>query len=69
MAGAIAAAGTTPLDVCKTVLNTQQGDVKVQGMVDAFKMVYKFGGIKGYFRGLDARILYQMPATAICWST
>lgn len=69
MAGAIAAAATTPLDVCKTVLNTQQGDVKVQGLVDAFKTVYKYGGIKGYFRGLDARILYQMPATAICWST
>ncbi|XP_015585425.1 mitoferrin-2 isoform X2 [Cephus cinctus] len=69
MAGAIAAATTTPLDVCKTVLNTQQGGVQAQGMVDAFKQVYRFGGIQGYFRGLTARIIYQMPATAICWST
>lgn len=70
MAGAVAAAVTTPLDVCKTVLNTQQGGgVQVQGMVHAFKIVYRFAGIPGYFRGLNARILYQMPATAICWST
>ncbi|XP_043269387.1 mitoferrin-1-like [Venturia canescens] len=68
MAGAVAAAITTPLDVCKTLLNTQQ-DGKVQGMVDAFKQVYRFGGLQGYFRGLNARIIYQMPATTICWST
>lgn len=23
----------------------------------------------GFFRGLGARVLYSMPATAICWST
>ncbi|XP_034937103.1 mitoferrin-2 isoform X2 [Chelonus insularis] len=69
MAGAVAAAVTTPLDVCKTVLNTQQGGVQIQGMVHAFKTVYRFAGIQGYFRGLNARIIYQMPATAICWST
>ncbi|KAK0084725.1 hypothetical protein PV325_006534 [Microctonus aethiopoides] len=68
MAGAVAAAVTTPLDVCKTVLNTQQGGVRVQGMIHAFKIVYRYAGIRGYFRGLSARILYQMPATAICWS-
>lgn len=65
-AGAIAAAATTPLDVCKTVLNTQQ-DVKVQGMMDAIKQIYRHGGMKGFFRGLRARVLFQAPATAICW--
>ncbi|XP_033219867.1 mitoferrin-1-like [Belonocnema kinseyi] len=69
MAGAIAAAGTTPLDVCKTLLNTQQGSVRPQGMVEAFKMVYRLGGVAGFFRGMTARILSQMPATAICWTT
>ncbi|XP_012281516.1 mitoferrin-1 [Orussus abietinus] len=69
MAGMVAAAITMPLDVCKTVLNTQQGGVRAQGMIDAFKMIYRFRGLRGYFRGLSARILYQMPATAICWST
>ncbi|XP_011140848.1 mitoferrin-1 isoform X2 [Harpegnathos saltator] len=66
-AGAIAAAVTTPLDVCKTVLNTQQDGAKAQGMIDAFRQVYMHGGIKGYFRGLCARVLFQAPATAICW--
>lgn len=26
-------------------------------------------GPLGYFRGMQARVLYQMPAAAICWST
>ncbi|XP_026675367.1 mitoferrin-2 isoform X2 [Ceratina calcarata] len=68
LAGAIAAAVTTPLDVCKTLLNTQNG-VEARGMIDAFKKVYRYGGVRGYFRGLNARVLYQIPATTICWST
>ncbi|CAK9811547.1 SLC25A37 [Anthophora plagiata] len=68
LAGAIAAAVTTPLDVCKTLLNTQSG-IRAQGMIDAIRKVYRYGGLSGYFRGLNARILYQMPATTICWST
>lgn len=68
LAGAVAAAVTTPLDVCKTLLNTQSG-VQVQGMTDAIKTIYRYGGLRGYFRGLNARVLYQMPATTICWST
>nr|XP_012141471.1 PREDICTED: mitoferrin-1 isoform X2 [Megachile rotundata] len=68
LAGAVAAACTTPLDVCKTLLNTQNG-VHAQGMIDAVKKVYNYGGISGYFRGINARVLYQMPATTICWST
>lgn len=68
IAGAVAAAATTPLDVCKTLLNTQQS-AKAQGLMEAITMVYRLGGPTGYFRGLQARVLYQMPATAICWST
>lgn len=26
-------------------------------------------GLVGFFKGLGARVLYSMPATAICWST
>lgn len=68
LAGAIASAVTTPLDVCKTLLNTQQ-NTKVQGLVQAMKLIYQLKGPAGYFRGLQARIMYQMPSTAICWST
>lgn len=69
MAGAVAATISMPLDVCKTLLNTQTGNVRASGMVHALKLVYRYWGLPGYFRGLSARIVYQMPATAICWST
>ena len=73
VAGASAAAITMPLDVCKTLLNTQEHCARVpvsavNGMIEAFKLVYQFHGFSGYFRGLQARILFQMPATAISWS-
>lgn len=68
MAGAVAAAVTTPLDVCKTLLNTQPSGT-AKGMVEAVKTVYRIGGPSAYFRGVQARVMYQMPATAICWST
>lgn len=31
--------------------------------------IYTKAGIIGFFKGLGARVLYSMPATAICWST
>lgn len=69
-AGAIAAAFTTPLDVCKTLLNTQESGIgATRGLVDAVKKVYQVAGVPGFFKGLQARVLYQMPATAVCWST
>ncbi|XP_025046763.1 mitoferrin-1 isoform X4 [Pelodiscus sinensis] len=76
IAGAVAAAATTPLDVCKTLLNTQENmalsSVNVSGhlsgMANAFRTVYQLGGIPGYFRGVQARVIYQMPSTAIAWS-
>lgn len=90
-AGALAAAATTPLDVCKTVLNTQVGvgrgprglaagprltDVGLQetaARVDSLRgaagCVLRASGPRGFFKGLQARVLYQMPAAAICWLT
>lgn len=67
-AGATAAALTTPLDVCKTLLNTQEG-TKTSGLMQAMNIVYRLGGVGGFFRGVQARIMYTMPSTAICWST
>lgn len=69
-AGAAAAAFTTPLDVCKTLLNTQEEGVgKTYGLKDAIRKVYRVAGMAGFFKGIQARVLYQMPATAVCWST
>ncbi|KFM78170.1 Mitoferrin-2, partial [Stegodyphus mimosarum] len=75
IAGAFAAAVTTPLDVCKTLLNTQEQkalqftkQAHISGLVNAVVTIYRFSGPKGYFRGLQARVLYQVPSTAIAWS-
>ncbi|XP_020512644.1 mitoferrin-1 [Labrus bergylta] len=75
-AGAISAAVTTPLDVCKTLLNTQENVAlssvnisgHLSGMVNAFRTVYRLGGLSAFFKGVQARIIYQMPSTAIAWS-
>ncbi|KPJ02982.1 Mitoferrin-1 [Papilio xuthus] len=67
LAGALAAAATTPLDVCKTALNTQEATA--DGLAQAAALVLRTSGLKGFFRGLHARVLYQMPAAAICWLT
>uniref|UniRef100_T1ISH4 Mitoferrin n=1 Tax=Strigamia maritima TaxID=126957 RepID=T1ISH4_STRMM len=75
IAGAFAAAATTPLDVCKTLLNTQEKttlqrtkQTQIRGLVHAVQVVYQLRGLRGYFRGLQPRVLFQMPATAIAWS-
>ncbi|XP_010871014.1 mitoferrin-2 [Esox lucius] len=92
LAGAVAAAATTPLDVCKTLLNTQEGPAvlaqvqgpggasvgvqaasstggrQISGLGEAFRTVYRMGGGAAFFKGVQARIIYQMPSTAISWS-
>ncbi|KAM8858611.1 mitoferrin-2 isoform 2-T2 [Spinachia spinachia] len=82
LAGAVAAVITTPLDVCKTLLNTQESLAlsslssgkgqeshrHIAGLAHAFRTVYRLGGLKGFFKGLYARAIYQSPSTAISWS-
>jgi len=75
IAGSVAAVATNPLDMCKTVLNTQEASAlhqmnlhRITGITGAVKSVYHVYGLLGFFRGLQARVLYQMPATAISWS-
>lgn len=79
IAGATAAAITTPLDVAKTLLNTQEkcvvcevthqnAKVFITGMFNALRLVYKLEGLRGFFRGLQPRMIYQMPSCAISWS-
>ncbi|XP_065103741.1 mitoferrin-1 [Paramisgurnus dabryanus] len=75
-AGAVSAAVTTPLDVCKTLLNTQENVAlssahvsgQLSGMVNTFRTVYRLGGFPAFFKGARARVIYQMPSTAIAWS-
>ncbi|XP_042222036.1 mitoferrin-1-like isoform X2 [Homarus americanus] len=74
-AGAAASAFTTPLDMCKTVLNTQETSAlvhlqqsRVVGLLGALRTIYVMNGVAGFFKGIQARVLYQMPGTAISWS-
>lgn len=73
-AGAIAAAFTTPLDVARTFLNTHEqrkmlaSEERMYGMMNTLVRIYQVKGVRGYFRGLSARVIYQVPSTALCWS-
>ena len=72
LAGAVAAAVTTPLDVAKTLLQTRgtSGDAEIRharGMRDAFRIIVQRDGWKGLARGLAPRVLTFMPSNALCW--
>ncbi|XP_051134622.1 uncharacterized protein LOC127253868 isoform X2 [Andrographis paniculata] len=73
VAGASAAALTTPLDVVKTQLQCQgvcgcdrfaNGSIK-----DVVRTIITKDGYRGLMRGWMPRMLFHAPAAAICWST
>ncbi|KAJ3092464.1 Fe(2+) transporter, partial [Physocladia obscura] len=74
VAGGLAAGLTTPLDVVKTLLQTRgvsedSGVQAVRGFVGAVRLVAEREGTGGFFKGLGARVLTNVPATAISWTT
>ncbi|KAJ2093541.1 Fe(2+) transporter [Coemansia sp. RSA 1813] len=74
MAGAVAAALTTPIDCCKTLLQTRGAscDPEVRAassMLESAKIIYRRQGVAGFLRGMKPRIIANMPATAISWTT
>ena len=73
VAGAVAAAATTPLDVAKTLLQTrgESKDIRIRncnGLFEAARLIYQRQGLAGFAKGLQPRVLSHMPSTAICWS-
>lgn len=71
IAGAVAAAVTTPLDVCKTLLQTRglSDDAAIRnarGLGDAFRIIYSRHGLAGFARGMTPRVLTNMPSNALC---
>lgn len=72
VSGGVAAAVTTPLDVAKTILQTRgtarETELRnVKGLADAFRVIWRRDGIKGFGRGLTPRVLTHMPSNALCW--
>ena len=72
LAGATAAAATTPLDVIKTLLQTRgtAADLRIRncnGLVEAAKIIYERNGATGFFAGIRPRVVAVIPANAICW--
>jgi solute carrier family 25 (mitochondrial iron transporter), member 28/37 len=72
IAGAVAAAVTTPLDVAKTLLQTRGTSTdpeirRASGMRDAFRIILQRDGLKGLTRGLTPRVLTFMPSNALSW--
>eukprot|EP00056_Hartaetosiga_gracilis_P006093 m.92970 g.92970 ORF g.92970 m.92970 type:complete len:312 (-) comp12375_c1_seq1:390-1325(-) len=83
IAGAFAAAITTPMDVAKTYLNTQEACKGAKAgletqippahrsfslIVYAFRSIHEAYGMRGFVRGLTARVVASSPAAAISWS-
>ncbi|XVE76617.1 hypothetical protein DITRI_Ditri12bG0187700 [Diplodiscus trichospermus] len=73
VAGALAAAVTTPLDVVKTQLQCQGVcgcDRFTSGSIgNVIQTIVKKDGYRGLMRGWIPRMLFHAPAAAICWST
>ncbi|KAE8383916.1 mitochondrial carrier domain-containing protein [Aspergillus bertholletiae] len=74
LAGAFAAAITTPLDVVKTLLQTrglaQSEEIRsARGLFNAAAIIKRQFGWVGFLRGMRPRIIFTMPSTAICWTS
>jgi len=72
LAGAVAAATTTPLDVAKTLLQTRGTSTDPQirhakGLMDATKIIWQKNGLRGFTRGWAPRVLTHAPSNALCW--
>ncbi|KAJ2775759.1 Fe(2+) transporter [Coemansia javaensis] len=74
LAGAVAALLTTPIDCCKTLLQTRGASadpaVRAAGsMAQAARVIFRTQGLRGFLRGARPRVIANFPATAISWTT
>lgn len=58
----------TPLFIYNCLL-LQETAARADGLAEAAGHILKATGPLGFFKGMQARVLYQMPAAAICWLT
>ncbi|KXZ42529.1 hypothetical protein GPECTOR_138g660 [Gonium pectorale] len=70
LAGGAAAAVTTPLDVVKTRLQTcdptKYGSAAV---LPTLRQIVREEGLQALWHGLKPRVMFHMPAAAVCWGT
>lgn len=73
VAGAMAAAVSTPLDVVKTRLQTEgvtsNTIYRHNGVMSVLKQIIEDEGKQALWRGLKPRVLFHVPSAAICWGT
>lgn len=74
LSGATSAALTTPLDCIKTLLQVrgESKDVRVReanSLKKAANVIYEIHGWWGFWRGLRPRVIANVPATAIAWTS
>lgn len=76
ISGACAAAITNPLDFVKTFLQTKalSDDPKIKQVSGIFQLISfilkpENGGWQTFFKGIRPRILFNIPSTAICWTS
>jgi len=73
IAGAMAAAVSTPLDVVKTRLQTEgvasSTVYRQTGALSVLHQIIKEEGRQSIWRGLKPRVLFHVPSAAICWGT
>jgi len=71
LAGAMAGFVSTPLDVLKTRLQTQErcrGERRI-GPMEIARDILKKEGMAGFLKGARARVYYFIPSAAVCWTT
>lgn len=61
------------MDVVKTLLQTRGSSTDAEirsarGLFGAAGIIWRREGAKGFFRGMNARVVTAAPSTAICWS-
>lgn len=66
-AGVLGRIPTHPLDTCKTVAYTMDG--RAGGFLQAARLIYREGGIRGFFRGGGLVIIGSGPGVALYLST
>ena len=73
MAGGAAASITTPFDVVKTRLQTEGVQSRAQygtkGAFSVMRHIIETEGVSALTRGMMPRVMYHVPAAAICFTT